>query len=237
MSSASFDSTKTPLQDLLERAHVLGLQLPDFQRGWVWDDERIKSLLASVSASFPIGAVMLLQTGGDHIRFKPRPLAGTDETLHADPETLILDGQQRLTSLYQALMSTSAVETKDAKGKPIRRWYYLDMKKAVAPEADDAVLCVPEDRQVKAFGGEITVDVTTPAPRIRSQSLPREPHFRQRRVAAGLQRSLEIRSRQDAALQRFRTRCDQALRAIPNARDRAQEGDPEGGRLPGLRAR
>ena len=164
MIGTSFDSTKTSLQDLLVRARALGLQLPDFQRGWVWDDERIKSLLASVSASFPIGAVMLLQTGGDHIRFKPRPLAGTDETLHADPETLILDGQQRLTSLYQALMSTSAVETKDAKSKPIRRWYYLDMKKAVEPEADreDAVLSVPEDRQVKAFGGEITLDVVTP---------------------------------------------------------------------------
>ena len=163
MIGTSFDSSKTSLQDLLVRARTLGLQLPDFQRGWVWGDERIKSLLASVSASFPIGAVMLLQTGGDHIRFKPRPLAGTDEALHADPETLILDGQQRLTSLYQALMSTSAVETKDAKGKPIRRWYYLDMHKAVEPETDreDAVLSVPEDRQVKTFGGEITLDVVT----------------------------------------------------------------------------
>ena len=164
MIGASFDSTKTPLQDLLVRAHALALQLPDFQRGWVWDDERIKSLLASVSASFPIGAVMLLQAGGEHIRFKPRPLAGTDEALHEEPETLVLDGQQRLTSLYQALMSASAVETKDTKGKPIRRWYYLDMKKAVELEADreDAVLSVPEDRQVKAFRGEITLDVATP---------------------------------------------------------------------------
>ena len=107
---------------------------------------------------------MLLETGGEHIRFKPRPLAGTDEALHAEPETLVLDGQQRLTSLYQALMSTSAVETKDAKGKPIRRWYYLDMKQAIKPEADqeDAVRSVPEDRQVKAFGGKITLDVATP---------------------------------------------------------------------------
>lgn len=61
-------------------------------------------------------------------------------------------------------MSMDAVETKDAKGKPIRRWYYLDIKQAVGNEDDreDAVLSVPEDRQVKAFGGEITIDVTTP---------------------------------------------------------------------------
>lgn len=165
MIGASFDSTKTPLQDLLTRADTGSLQLPDFQRGWVWDDERIRSLLASVSVSFPIGAVMLLQTGGEHIRFKPRPLAGSPQRLRdVAPETLVLDGQQRLTSLYQALMSREPVETKDAKGKPIRRWYYIDMKQAVLPEADreDAVLSVPEDRLVKAFGGEITLDVTTP---------------------------------------------------------------------------
>ncbi|MFC1572414.1 DUF262 domain-containing protein [Candidatus Eisenbacteria bacterium] len=165
MIGASFDSTKTPLQDLLARADGGKLQLPDFQRGWIWDDDHIKSLLASVSVSFPIGAVMLLQTGGEHIRFKPRPLTGTHERLlDIGPETLILDGQQRLTSLYQALMGTTAVETKDAKGKAIRRWYYIDMKKAVQAEADreDALLSVPEDRLAKAFGGEISLDVTSP---------------------------------------------------------------------------
>jgi hypothetical protein len=114
MISASFDSTKTPLQELLARADKGSLQLPDFQRGWVWDDDRIRSLLASVSVSFPIGAVMLLQTGGEHVGFKPRPLTGTHPRLReVSPEALILDGQQRLTSLYQALMSASVVETKD----------------------------------------------------------------------------------------------------------------------------
>ena len=164
MIGASFDSTKTPLHDLLANARAGKLQLPDFQRGWVWDDEHIKSLLASVSVSFPIGAVMLLQTGGENVRFKPRLLAGTDEALHTEPETLVLDGQQRLTSLYQALMSTSAVDTKDVRGKPIRRWYYLDMRQSIDPEADqeDAVLSVPDDRQVKSFGGQTTLDVATP---------------------------------------------------------------------------
>ena len=165
MIGASFDSTKTPLHDLLARADTGKLQLPDFQRGWIWDDDRIRGLLASVSVSFPIGAVMLLETGGEHVRFKPRPLAGTHERLRQiAPETLILDGQQRLTSLFQSLMSAMVVETKDAKGKSIHRWYYIDMKKAATNDDDreDAVLSVPEDRQVKAFGGEITLDVTTP---------------------------------------------------------------------------
>ena len=67
MIGASFDSTKTPLQELLARADTGKLQLPDFQRTWVWDDDRIRGLLASVSLSFPIGAVMLLETGGENV--------------------------------------------------------------------------------------------------------------------------------------------------------------------------
>jgi hypothetical protein len=181
MIGASFDSTKTPLQYLLAAADSGKLQLPDFQRSWIWDDDRIRSLLASVSVSFPIGAVMLLETGGENVRFKPRPLAGTDPRLRdVAPETLILDGQQRLTSLYEALMSLDAVETKDAKGKPIRRWYYLDMKKALADEdgREDAVLSVPEDKQARTFGGEITLDVTTPAQEYGADLFPVNRIFR-----------------------------------------------------------
>ena len=108
---------------------------------------------------------MLLETGGEHVRFKPRLVAGADASLRdVEPETLILDGQQRLTSLYWALRSRTAVETKDAKSKPIRRWYYINMEAAVRPDADheDIVLSVPEDRLVKAFGGAVTLDVTAP---------------------------------------------------------------------------
>ena len=56
----------------MNQIHTGDIQLPDFQRGWVWDDDHIRSLIASVSLSYPIGSVMLLETGGDGARFKPR---------------------------------------------------------------------------------------------------------------------------------------------------------------------
>lgn len=62
---ATFDSTKRSLPDLLKEVLEGKIQLPDFQRGWVWDDEHVKSLLESIARSFPIGSVMLLETGGD----------------------------------------------------------------------------------------------------------------------------------------------------------------------------
>lgn len=69
---ASFDSTKHRVEDMLDDVGNGKTQLPDFQRGWVWDDHHIRSLIASVSLSFPIGAVMTLETGGDDVSFKPR---------------------------------------------------------------------------------------------------------------------------------------------------------------------
>jgi hypothetical protein len=163
MNATTFDSTKRDLQDLLRDAHGGRLQLPDFQRSWVWDDDRIKDLLSSVSVSFPIGAIMQLETGSESVRFKPRPIAGSPSALvYVQPEALILDGQQRLTSLYQSLMGCGAVQTRDSKGADTKRWYYFDMRKAVASDADrdEVVISVPEDRVVRAFGGEIKLDLS-----------------------------------------------------------------------------
>ncbi|HPA56948.1 MAG TPA: DUF262 domain-containing protein, partial [bacterium] len=61
----SFDSTKRSLYKILEDVDSGKIQLPDFQRKWVWDDDRIKGIIASVAKSFPIGAVMLLETGNE----------------------------------------------------------------------------------------------------------------------------------------------------------------------------
>ena len=55
-----FTTNPIQLSDLLDDVHSGKIQLPDFQRGWVWDDERIKDLLVSISRSFPVGAVMTL---------------------------------------------------------------------------------------------------------------------------------------------------------------------------------
>jgi uncharacterized protein with ParB-like and HNH nuclease domain len=92
---STFDSTKTLLSELLTKATQGKLQLPDFQRGWVWDDSHIRSLLVSIARSFPIGAVMLLENGGE-ARFSVRPVEGVRLPPDAPPpDELLLDGQQR----------------------------------------------------------------------------------------------------------------------------------------------
>jgi hypothetical protein len=63
-------------------------RLPDFQRPWVWDDDHIRDLIASVSLWYPIGAVMLLEAGGAGARFRPRPVEGVTLEKKVPPEHL-----------------------------------------------------------------------------------------------------------------------------------------------------
>lgn len=161
----TFDSTKASLDDLLKETRQGKIQLPDFQRGWVWDDDHIRDLLISIARSFPIGAVMLLESGGN-FRFQTRPVEGLEGVIpqDAEPEKLILDGQQRLTTLTQTLAMDGPVNTRTPKGKKIKRYYYFDVRKAVEePHAlDEAVIAVDENRQQRGnFGRDVVLDLST----------------------------------------------------------------------------
>lgn len=111
MAGSTFQTNPYDLYKLLDDCHCGVIQLPDFQRSWVWDEERIKSLIASISRAFPVGALMTLDTGGE-VNFKPRPVEGAPtEMKNALPHSLLLDGQQRMTSLYQVTLRGKVVET------------------------------------------------------------------------------------------------------------------------------
>jgi len=160
----SFDSTKRNLYEILKDVNSGKIQLPDFQRGWVWDDDRIKGIIASVAKSFPIGAVMLLETGNENIRFKTKPVEGVVGLNGTKPEMLILDGQQRITSLYQAIMTNRVVNTRNSKGYEIKRWYYIDMVKALDTNSDleEAIFSINENKIItENIGRDIILDLST----------------------------------------------------------------------------
>jgi hypothetical protein len=164
MPGSTFQTNPVDLYKLLDDCHHGILQLPDFQRSWVWDEERIKGLIASISRAFPVGALMTLESGGA-VNFKPRTVEGAPtESKNADPEALLLDGQQRMTSLYQATLRGKVVETITPKNKKVSRWFYIDIRKALDPLADreDAIIGVPEDKQLRsAFGRDVTLDLSS----------------------------------------------------------------------------
>lgn len=82
------------------------LALPDIQRPFVWPQTKVRDLLDSMYRGFPVGQLMFWQTGAE----PGVKQIGTDTKPISVPFHLIVDGQQRLTSLYAVML-----------GKPVLR--------------------------------------------------------------------------------------------------------------------
>ena len=79
---------------ILDQIDLGVMALPEFQRGYVWNRGQVRHLLDSMYRRHPVGSLLLWQTSTEDVTQRgdtPLPL-GTVE--------LILDGQQRITSLY-----------------------------------------------------------------------------------------------------------------------------------------
>lgn len=158
-----FQTPQYRITDLLAWAESGVLQLPDFQREYRWEDSRIRDLLVTIVRGHPMGVLMVLQTGNGQVRFKPKPITGAPAA-QIEPKYLLLDGQQRMTSMYQSLTGTGVVHTKDARGKSIDRRYFLDVEKALGDpgQQDEAVLSLPADGVLhENIGRDIKLDVST----------------------------------------------------------------------------
>ena len=166
MSKTTFKTNPVALESLLRQCGDGKIQLPDFQRSWVWAEDRILSLIASISSAFPIGALMTLESKHGATIFARRPVQGAPVAAEAMiPDELLLDGQQRMTSLYQACLRQEVVETITPKHKLVKRWFYIDIQKALKADSDrdEAIFAVPQDRRIKTnFDKDILLDLSEP---------------------------------------------------------------------------
>ncbi len=149
-----FTTPSYGLTDLFARIDRGDLQLPDFQRSYAWDVDRIRALIVSVLRGYPVGSLLALDTRGEPMRFRPRPVSGAPDT-GVDPGLLLLDGQQRLTSLYHCMRGDGAVDTVDFRSKRIRRTFWVDVGRAVETPLlpDEAVFAVDEHGEIRSHFG------------------------------------------------------------------------------------
>jgi hypothetical protein len=82
--------TITELLNQIRRSEIL---LPEFQRGYVWNSDQVRGLMQSLYRKHPTGHLLIWKT------YKPSPVRGGEATRDGH-SLLLLDGQQRLTSLY-----------------------------------------------------------------------------------------------------------------------------------------
>jgi hypothetical protein len=104
---------------------------------------------------------MVLETGGE-TKFHPRPVEGVSLPNGVEPDLLVLDGQQRLTSLFQATTYGKVVATINIRKQPIKRWFYFDMCRALgsAEDREDSIVGLPEDR-VRRTLTKVELDLST----------------------------------------------------------------------------
>lgn len=163
------------LEEIMTSIRSGEIQLPEFQRNWTWDDYRIRGIIASITQGYPIGAITQLEYGNENVRFKYRTIEGAEQSAGKIPAQLILDGQQRLTAIYRSACSRAPVATKNDKGSPVKRYYYLDIRKCLDDNTDriDAVISLPEDRKTRPYpGNDSVLDLSTPELEFQHEMFP-----------------------------------------------------------------
>lgn len=172
-----FTAKPMQLDGLLRGIRDHTVALPDFQRPWVWEPEMVKDLLISVAYRYPAGSLLTMPVSAEG--FALRPFEGSGDTLHATPHTMVLDGQQRLTSLFQSLMSPSGVQHKGR-----RHYFYLDVPHLMSdpdgidvgdPYFDQALFHVQlekDGRRARYDGLQVKYELTTDADEMAAGALP-----------------------------------------------------------------
>jgi hypothetical protein len=84
------------LSNLLHYLDIGDIGLPDIQRPFVWSNAKVRDLFDSMYRGFPVGYFLFWENG----QTNGAKQIGVGDKVHAAPSRLIVDGQQRLTSLY-----------------------------------------------------------------------------------------------------------------------------------------
>ena len=94
-----FRSTSFTLRHLVDNISRGDVALPERQRPFVWSNAKVRDLFDSMYSGFPVGYLLFWETGIDAAA-RQIGVAGKQAQV---PRWLIIDGQQRLTSLYSVL--------------------------------------------------------------------------------------------------------------------------------------
>jgi uncharacterized protein with ParB-like and HNH nuclease domain len=120
------DTNPKALKDLLYEVHSCTMVLPDFQRDFVWDPGATQQLIVSIANNYPAGSLLRVRDVKDY--FAAREFEGAGSHIGKKHTFLVLDGQQRLTSLYQAFYGVG------------EHRYYLELKKLIdGGDFEDAI--------------------------------------------------------------------------------------------------
>lgn len=120
------DTNPRALKELLAEIQSGQMVLPDFQRDFVWEPSATRELIVSIACNYPAGS--LLRVRDAQRAFAPREFEGAPKIDGKSHTFLVLDGQQRMTSLYQAFFGVG------------EHRYFLNLQKLIDGEDFDEAL-------------------------------------------------------------------------------------------------
>src|SRR3954453_1896133 len=139
---------KRKVVGLVEQAHEGKICLPNFQRDFVWTREEVADLVRSIVRGYFIGSLLLLRCDPNNPPFAPEFLRGAKpEYQEPKPELLILDGQQRLSSLIYALTAPD-LSLKDSSQ---RRWFFVDLDLLLEDADNDEIVFDRAKRELRGL--------------------------------------------------------------------------------------
>ncbi|KGM12692.1 DUF262 domain-containing protein [Cellulomonas carbonis] len=144
------------LRRLLDFVEAGEIVLPGFQRDYDWSPAAVKSLLTSMLLGWPSGTLMFTEyNAAAKEELNPRPFDGAERLADA-PHYVVLDGQQRLTSLFHAVRGRGDY-------RYAIRWD-LKIEGAGRDEIEDALLVIPTEKWLK--------DAQEPSYQVRERIIP-----------------------------------------------------------------
>ena len=131
------------LLSLLDKINTGSMKLPEFQRDFRWDIGDLTELIISMMNGFPAGSLLFWKVGGSEKKLVERIFEEAPNTSTLT-DWLVLDGQQRLTTLYQLYYK----EYVTLKGNR-KRWFFLDLNEVKKGKLEESVLHFTENEVKK----------------------------------------------------------------------------------------
>ena len=126
-----FSNTTLTVNQLIEKIDTGELGLPELQRPFIWKDSKVRDLFDSLMRGYPIGYLMLWECPS----LEKKKSIGVDLHSYDSPKEVIIDGQQRLTSLYAVMKGKKVINSKFDENSIIISYHPLQDKFEVGYQA------------------------------------------------------------------------------------------------------
>ncbi|MGH3282870.1 MAG: DUF262 domain-containing protein, partial [Trebonia sp.] len=141
----------TKLAAILDQIDSGSMLLPEFQRGYVWNRDQVRGLMRSLYLEYPVGGLLIWETHADGT------LVGGAAGGTGAPRLLILDGQQRITSLYGIVRGRPPAFFHGDEGAFSGLWFHVENEAfEFLPSAGD-----PGEDPARASADPRWIDVTS----------------------------------------------------------------------------